>query len=83
MAAPMGKSPAAAIILAAGKPKMGPPPVDEPAEAKAGSEGLDAAADEILAAFKNEDASALKGALESFVEILISRAESEEGPEEG
>lgn len=65
----------AAIIIAAGKPKVEKKEAEESEEVD--ESGLDAAAEEALAAIKSEDAEALKEALKDFVEICCNYEDEE------
>lgn len=68
----------AAIIIAAGKPKVEKKEAEEAEESEEVDEsGLDAAAEEVLAAIKSEDAEALKEALKDFVDICCNYHDEE------
>ena len=56
--------------MATGKEKR----VHEPME----DVGLEASAEEIMQAFKSQDAASFKSAMETFIELVVSRLEAQE-----
>lgn len=63
-------------VLLAGLAKAKPKTEEKSPEEEMG-DGLDTAAEEVLAAFKADDASALKSALKSFVSMYSDYSEGE------